>query len=78
MNVPGLAMYTATKHAVTALTEGLRKELTQLKSKIRITSISPGAVDTQIAVATGIPEEILKMVKNRPMMESKDVTNALI
>jgi short-subunit dehydrogenase len=30
-------MYSASKHAVTALTEGLRCELVKLNSKIRIT-----------------------------------------
>jgi short-subunit dehydrogenase len=31
------AMHTATKHAVTALTEGLRRELVKQNSKIRVT-----------------------------------------
>ena len=37
--IPEFAMYYASKHAVTVLTEGLRKELQILKSKIRITVI---------------------------------------
>ncbi|XP_063220370.1 dehydrogenase/reductase SDR family member 11-like isoform X2 [Bacillus rossius redtenbacheri] len=37
VDFPGIAFYSATKHGVTALTEGLRKELACLKSGIRVT-----------------------------------------
>ncbi|XP_067015293.1 farnesol dehydrogenase [Anabrus simplex] len=46
--LPQIAMYTATKHAVTALTEGLRKDLVASNSRTRVTSISPGLVNTEI------------------------------
>lgn len=44
---PGLAVYCATKHAVTALSEGMRLELSK-KHNIRVTCVQPGAVETEL------------------------------
>ncbi|KAJ8306133.1 hypothetical protein KUTeg_016678 [Tegillarca granosa] len=41
--------YSATKYAVTSLTEGIRWELRGINSHIRVTSISPGLVKTNFA-----------------------------
>ncbi|XP_030600031.1 dehydrogenase/reductase SDR family member 11-like [Archocentrus centrarchus] len=41
--------YSATKYAVTALTEGLRQELRAENTHIRATCISPGVVETEFA-----------------------------
>lgn len=43
---PGGAVYSATKHAVRALSEGLRQEVKPYN--IRTTILSPGAVDTEL------------------------------
>ena len=43
---PGSAVYAATKHAVRALSEGLRQEVKEYG--LRTTVISPGAVDTEL------------------------------
>ena len=39
-------LYSATKFAVKALTEGVRQELRTIKSAIRANQVSPGFVDT--------------------------------
>lgn len=43
---PGTVVYSATKHAVRIMMEGLKKE--EADSKIRFTTISPGVVDTDM------------------------------
>jgi len=44
---PGLSVYCATKHAVSAFSDGLRMEVGK-KHNIRVTCIQPGAVDTEL------------------------------
>ncbi|GJQ80407.1 hypothetical protein Trydic_g12266 [Trypoxylus dichotomus] len=48
LRYPGLSMYTTSKHGVTAFTESIRWELANSGSKIRITSISPGLVESEM------------------------------
>jgi NADP+-dependent farnesol dehydrogenase len=48
-NFPGINIYTASKHAVTALTETLRQEFNHLGSKIKITvGLSSGVADLMV------------------------------
>ncbi|WP_115557144.1 SDR family oxidoreductase [Xanthomonas campestris] len=52
---PGFAVYSATKYAVTAFTESLRTEVGK-KHNIRVTSIQPGAVATELFAQTSSEE----------------------
>ncbi|KAJ9585023.1 hypothetical protein L9F63_020633 [Diploptera punctata] len=68
--VGAMAMYSATKHAVTVLTEGLRKELVTRKSKIRVTSLSPGLVKTEM------PSE--EFLATNPYLEAENIAEACL
>ncbi len=50
--VPGQTFYGASKAAVTAFTDGLHSEL--LDTKVRVTTIFPGAIATNITVNSGV------------------------
>jgi len=86
-NTPGepmFSVYPASKHAVTALTETVRQELRFLKSKIRITSISPGYVETEIMHATAkssnvqFSPEMANMFQTMPSLKAKDIADSVV
>jgi NADP-dependent 3-hydroxy acid dehydrogenase YdfG len=75
----GGSVYCATKHAITALSEGLRKELSP-EYNIRVTCIEPGAVSTEL-LETITDESMSKFIeasKNMERLQSEDIANAIL
>ncbi|KAG5670244.1 hypothetical protein PVAND_000521 [Polypedilum vanderplanki] len=77
---PSMGIYSASKYAVTALAEQHRQEFIKEKLNIKVTSLSPGAVLTEIMHTVSIfPKEVMEeMIKNTPFLESKDIADAII
>ena len=76
--VPGSGMYSASKFAVRALTEGLRQELRADSSAIRISSISPGFVETEFAEKySGSREQAQQVYGQFPVLQPQDIANAI-
>ena len=72
-------VYCASKFAVTALTETLRLELNSLGSKIKVSSVSPGFVKTEIGEAAGWPKvQYEQAIKTSPHLESQDISDAVL
>ncbi len=76
---PAGSVYCATKHAITAFSEGLRQELSTRKN-IRVTCIEPGVVATELT--NTITDESLKgFVEGAKKMEAlhaEDIVNAIL
>ena len=72
-------MYAATKHAVRALTEGLRRELRALGlASIRISSISPGYVETEFAQHySGSKEAAEELYEQYPMVQPEELAELI-
>uniref|UniRef100_A0A2K6BCU9 Dehydrogenase/reductase 11 n=1 Tax=Macaca nemestrina TaxID=9545 RepID=A0A2K6BCU9_MACNE len=72
--------YSATKYAVTALTEGLRQELREAQTHIRATCISPGVVETQFAfkLHDKDPEKAAATYEQMKCLKPEDVAEAVI
>ncbi|MBW9055480.1 SDR family oxidoreductase [Rhizobium mesosinicum] len=64
----GLTVYCATKHAVTALSDGMRMELGK-KHNIRVTCVQPGAVETELYDQISDPAARQQMEELKTQME---------
>jgi len=76
---PAGSVYCATKHAITAFSEGLRQELS-VRKNIRITCIEPGVVATELT-NTITDESLQAFVESAKKMESlqaEDIANAIV
>lgn len=74
----GGAVYSGTKYAVRAITEGLRKE--QAHNNIRTTIISPGSVTTELTESISdlkIKELLKKGFEDTQSLEGKDIAAAI-
>ncbi|KAL5243847.1 hypothetical protein ACI65C_011257 [Semiaphis heraclei] len=76
-----MKMYNATKHAVSILCEGLRHELQLVGSKIKVSSLSPGGVSTELLLnileRSKEPNSTFQ-VNNVNILQTEDVANAVI
>ena len=76
---PSGSVYCATKHAVTAFSEGIRQELSP-KFNIRVTCIEPGVVDTGL-INTITDESLQRFVektKKLVALKSQDIANTIL
>ncbi|KAK4880621.1 hypothetical protein RN001_008767 [Aquatica leii] len=78
-------IYSASKKAVTAVTETVRLELLSMNSRIKITTISPGHVYTEILKATNLAsggliskeaEEQFRL--QNPALQAEDIADAVL
>jgi NADP-dependent 3-hydroxy acid dehydrogenase YdfG len=76
---PAGSVYCATKHAVTAFSEGLRQELSQ-RANIRVTCIEPGVVDTELnnTITDASLQKFVESTKQMQALHAEDIANAIL
>ncbi|PIZ03583.1 MAG: NAD(P)-dependent oxidoreductase [Gammaproteobacteria bacterium CG_4_10_14_0_8_um_filter_38_16] len=75
---PNGVVYCATKHAVKALSQGLRMDL--LGTKIRVSSVDPGAVETNFSLVRykGDVERARKVYEGFDPLRAQDIAEAVL
>ncbi|MBA8831578.1 MULTISPECIES: SDR family oxidoreductase [Rhizobium] len=76
----GLSVYCATKHAVSAFSDGLRMEVGQ-KHNIRVTCIQPGAVATELydhITEPGYIKQMDDLAKQMTFLQGADIADTIV
>ncbi|XP_969915.1 farnesol dehydrogenase [Tribolium castaneum] len=73
----GLNIYSASKFAVTALTETLRQELNSIGSKIKVTSVSPGLVQSELTTQNPDPDK-RAYYESAPILRPEDIADGVV
>lgn len=76
---PSGSVYCATKHAVTAFSEGLRQEFS-VRSNIRVTCIEPGVVDTELndTITDASLAKFVESTKQMASLKADDIAGAIL
>ncbi|MDP8947253.1 MAG: SDR family NAD(P)-dependent oxidoreductase [Actinomycetota bacterium] len=71
-------VYAGTKHAVNAISEGLRQEL--LENNVRVTIVGPGAVDTELPdhITDEEAREGLRGLLKLERLQAEDIADAIV
>lgn len=74
----GGSVYCATKHAVGAITQGMRIDL--LGTRVRVSTVDPGMVETEFSLVRfhGDEERAAKVYRQFPPLQPADVADAVL
>jgi NADP-dependent 3-hydroxy acid dehydrogenase YdfG len=72
----GGAVYSGSKFAAGAITEALREEVGQ--QGIRVTTIEPGAVETEFAAVAGYPPGTVEALKQLDPLQAQEIAQVVI
>lgn len=79
-DVASYNVYAASKYGVTATNEVLRQELTcsEYKDKIRVTSVSPGEVKTDMVEVSGFKGSVEEYFNSVPTLLPEDIAEGVL
>ncbi|XP_059612423.1 farnesol dehydrogenase-like [Phlebotomus argentipes] len=73
LQMPSSNIYAPSKFAVTAITEIHRQEFIRSKHHIKVTSVSPGAVKTEM-----VPDDYKEKFGDIPFLQAEDVSQSVL